>query len=115
MLAEKDLWKFQWRIIIAQGMHLKSSEIAKRILMKNMSVDLIAKTTDLTIAEVKALKKEPEPIKHWYPLESGNPLIQIREVEYRIGPDYAKILIYYELDEIKHGNMDLFLNEVKTH
>ena len=32
--------------------------------MKNMSVDLIAKTTDLTIAEVKALKKEPEPIKH---------------------------------------------------
>jgi len=47
-----------------QGMHLKTSEIAKKLLMQKMAVKLIAEATDLTIAEVKALKKELEPTKH---------------------------------------------------
>ena len=47
-----------------QGMHLKTSEIAKKLLMKKMPVELIAEATDLTIAEVEALRKELEPTKH---------------------------------------------------
>jgi predicted transposase/invertase (TIGR01784 family) len=43
---------------IEQGMHLKSAEIAKKMLTKNMPIDLIAETTDLGTAEIEALKKE---------------------------------------------------------
>jgi predicted transposase/invertase (TIGR01784 family) len=42
---------------LEEGMHLKSAEIAKKMLTKNMQIDLIAETTDLTVAEVEALKK----------------------------------------------------------
>jgi len=49
---------------IRQGMQFEKCEIAKKLLMQKMPVGLIAEATDLTIAEVKALRKELVPTKH---------------------------------------------------